>query len=946
MGIIIQIMVFLSVFQPKRGGDFRGRSGRNPFARYAEQLARDGKMDEAIDVLRKGIEANGIYAPGHSVLARLLFQQGADEEAAVELAKALELDPQMPKDLLKMGRYHIKRKEPLKALDLLWASLRFEPEAPVAQNALREAELARETLDDINLSEQSEKVLSELSIPEGAETMVAGIDESDEGETMIAGPGEPEETVEEVPGPEIPEDDGTETIIGGSDAEVAKESPEEMIDGAAEIPGAEPEAEAFGAEASADTIIAEPEEIVAEDLEPEEAEDDSAAAYETEEEGCLTDEDLVDTAKREEPVEAPDEETPGEIDEDAFGAMIDESLEEEGSAGEKIDEETGEERFDEETAGESDGEIIGETAEEPASIHTDMAFEEEITDDIPSRPSVRRDDVPDEVDDDTFDALIDEGIESGELTVDGEPIEETDESPEPEEEQFDDADLPGEVDDDTFDALIDEGAEEGDDLGVEAGESTKTIAPFTAAYESMEKMADSGSAGEPADAVDFDEPTAQAVDAVDDGLSEDMEDEEGAGAGSSLLDELGIGGDLDEATVDSPETAAVDTDEENFPDALDEDAIDFETSVSETVSEEEREEAAEPAEIVSAGIGDAIKEVEVHEIDDVESYDPDKFGFEYGGDDEPVLGDEERAELLSLHDAGDGDDAAVGAGEKDELDDGLMGKLSVEELDILSGAPEDRIGADTELEEETREGIDYSDVLSAYGADESIEEAIEPETAAGMETGGHEDVDTSMPGEAEELTEPTVGPDTEDAAAAPGMPDKPGEASEDESLKYVEDLIREAPVIEMPGEEDVSDAGIPGEEEAAGPETEKEAAAAVEEVPIEVLIADYEKSIMGGDAGDSDVSEPAVSDSDPAEPVDTNVASDTGGDIWMVEEGAGNGDEMENMTATMAEIYVSQGLIGPALDIYKMIVKREPDNRTILARIKELQDMLGEETGN
>ena len=57
------------------------------FARYAEEMAQKGKFSEAVVILEKGIEANPQYAPGHSILAEILFMEESDEKAAEELKK-------------------------------------------------------------------------------------------------------------------------------------------------------------------------------------------------------------------------------------------------------------------------------------------------------------------------------------------------------------------------------------------------------------------------------------------------------------------------------------------------------------------------------------------------------------------------------------------------------------------------------------------------------------------------------------------------------------------------------------------------------------------------------------------------------------------------------------------------------------------------------------------
>ena len=80
------------------------------FARYADQLAQKGKIEDAIEILEKGIEANPSYALGHSVLAHIFHSQKSGERAEREWSKALELDPQISRDLVYMGKYFLQIK--------------------------------------------------------------------------------------------------------------------------------------------------------------------------------------------------------------------------------------------------------------------------------------------------------------------------------------------------------------------------------------------------------------------------------------------------------------------------------------------------------------------------------------------------------------------------------------------------------------------------------------------------------------------------------------------------------------------------------------------------------------------------------------------------------------------------------------------------------------------
>ena len=77
------------------------------FARYAEELAQNGKIDEAIEVLSNGINANPDYAAGYSVLAEINANQKLHEAAIEHLEKSLSLEPQAPRDIFNLGKYSI-----------------------------------------------------------------------------------------------------------------------------------------------------------------------------------------------------------------------------------------------------------------------------------------------------------------------------------------------------------------------------------------------------------------------------------------------------------------------------------------------------------------------------------------------------------------------------------------------------------------------------------------------------------------------------------------------------------------------------------------------------------------------------------------------------------------------------------------------------------------------
>ena len=57
------------------------------------------------------------------------------------------------------------------------------------------------------------------------------------------------------------------------------------------------------------------------------------------------------------------------------------------------------------------------------------------------------------------------------------------------------------------------------------------------------------------------------------------------------------------------------------------------------------------------------------------------------------------------------------------------------------------------------------------------------------------------------------------------------------------------------------------------------------------------------------------------------------------------GDAMEITTNTIAELYIKQGYLDKALDIYKAILEIEPGNEVAGAKLKEIEAMMAETGG-
>ena len=137
------------------------------FPRYADHLAREGRIDEAVDVLKKGIRANPFLAPGYAVLADILFRLESEEEAVENLMTAIKIDPQRPRDLFRLGEY-FREHDHEKAETFLRAANTYEPEAVVTspEEPFEEREESFGRAETVVWSEPSDEPLPGETVPE------------------------------------------------------------------------------------------------------------------------------------------------------------------------------------------------------------------------------------------------------------------------------------------------------------------------------------------------------------------------------------------------------------------------------------------------------------------------------------------------------------------------------------------------------------------------------------------------------------------------------------------------------------------------------------------------------------------------------------------------------------------------------------------------------------
>ncbi|MFC1606994.1 hypothetical protein ACFL47_03395 [Candidatus Latescibacterota bacterium] len=361
----------------------------------------------------------------------------------------------------------------------------------------------------------------------------------------------------------------------------------------------------------------------------------------------------------------------------------------------------------------------------------------------------------------------------------------------------------------------------------------------------------------------------------------------------------------------------------------------------------------------------AAEDSSLLKIEDAPAYDPSQFDDDLNG--EPVMSDEEKTELLDYekmaeNGVGSGDetesdgiwdsplaalvdDSVPDAPAESEIDipqEAMFGDLSMEEIDALSDN-----GTFTELDtqnlqEETNDGIDYSDILAdkseepaidlettldeAVSFDEEVDELVSEDSGKGLSYGDKMiyDIGEVLPAddvpELSDIDTDDIGQDVgdgqpfsnEELLVEEERDEIPGDT---ETVNAVEEMIKQAPDFEMPVEEPQN---IPGDFD-------------VHEQSLGNLLDNYMETLQVEDTNNS-------LGNDFPEVVDEEIFDN----LQMSNEEASddNPDLPDNeATATIAEIYVRQGFIERGMDIYRILIKDFPDNEEYGKRLEELESM-------
>jgi tetratricopeptide (TPR) repeat protein/predicted regulator of Ras-like GTPase activity (Roadblock/LC7/MglB family) len=89
------------------------------FLALADELRRQGQVEEAIEVLKRGLEQSPAAVAGHVALGRLLQGQGRLDEASVAFQDALNLDPQNLVAIRQLADLHLSRGDKVEAIKKL-----------------------------------------------------------------------------------------------------------------------------------------------------------------------------------------------------------------------------------------------------------------------------------------------------------------------------------------------------------------------------------------------------------------------------------------------------------------------------------------------------------------------------------------------------------------------------------------------------------------------------------------------------------------------------------------------------------------------------------------------------------------------------------------------------------------------------------------------------------
>jgi len=106
------------------------------FVSLSEAYRKMGMLDDARQVVSRGLETHADFSPAHIVLARILCQQGEYTDSEASFQKALECDPESLAALVGYARLNILLGKELEARQLLLEARELSPADPVINKLL------------------------------------------------------------------------------------------------------------------------------------------------------------------------------------------------------------------------------------------------------------------------------------------------------------------------------------------------------------------------------------------------------------------------------------------------------------------------------------------------------------------------------------------------------------------------------------------------------------------------------------------------------------------------------------------------------------------------------------------------------------------------------------------------------------------------------------------
>jgi tetratricopeptide (TPR) repeat protein len=226
--------------------DLKQRIEKDPrstlFVPLAEEYRKAGQVEEAINVLKEGIERQPGYMSARVALAKIYLERDMIQEAKVEFEKVITVIPDNLFAQKKLAEIYIKIGSPEKAIAQYRMVLELNPldeEALEAVRKLEGGETGEEAAPDVEVAEE----ISALDEAVSSGDMASVVEETPLAEELEA----PEEVPtfeidEEVPTFEIDEEVPVVESMAAGEPDIAEEAPGEVPAEPAVVPGEDLEA--------------------------------------------------------------------------------------------------------------------------------------------------------------------------------------------------------------------------------------------------------------------------------------------------------------------------------------------------------------------------------------------------------------------------------------------------------------------------------------------------------------------------------------------------------------------------------------------------------------------------------------------------------------------------------------------------------------------------------